>query len=83
MIIIDVDVVGNWYIFLEKEGVLFFFGVVVCLFFSGFDVCCVMFVWDIMDVCIFVRIELVFFGFNVLFEGNDVMFFDVIKIKDE
>ena len=83
LIIIDADAVGNRYTFSEKEGALFSLGVAARLPSSGLDARRATLVRDIMDACTPARIEPVFFGFNVLLEGNDAMPPDVIKIKDE
>ena len=83
LIIIDADAVGNRYTFSEKEGALFSLGVAARLPSSGLDARRATLVRDIMDACTPARIEPVFFGFNVLLEGNDAMPPDVIKIKEE
>lgn len=83
LIIIDADAVGNRYTFSEKEGALFSLGVAARLPSSGLDARRATLIRDIMNACTPERIQPVFFGFNVLLEGNTAEPPAVIDIEAE
>ena len=83
LLIVDADAAGNRFTFSPKEGSVSSLKILGLLPSSGLDARRATLVRDIQDVCRQYGIIPVFFSFNVLLEGPEIMLPDEIDIRAE